>query len=74
MHAPISRGERFGVLLVPWTFIALFCGLYVELLLPRVREGHLLAVCVGVFTAFVLVVFVVAAVTFSRDVLTGRWP
>ncbi|HLZ30175.1 MAG TPA: hypothetical protein VKV73_22865 [Chloroflexota bacterium] len=73
-RAPISRVERLGVLLVPWAFIALFCGLYLEFLVPRVRDGHLLAVGVGVFVTFVLIVCFTAAVTFSRDVLTGRWP
>jgi hypothetical protein len=71
---PITRAERLAVLLVPWTFVTVFCGLYAEFLLPRVREGHAFAVSLGVFVTFVLIVFVIAAVTFSRDVLTGRWP
>jgi hypothetical protein len=73
-RAPITRAERLGVLLVPWTFIVLFDGLYVEFLLPRVREGHAIAIVLGVFVTFVLIVSIVAAITFSRDVLTGRWP
>ena len=59
---------------VPWVFLAVFAGLYVVLALPRVRDGHVLAMCVGAFVALVFVVFVVAAVTFSRDVVLDRWP
>jgi hypothetical protein len=60
--------------LVPWVFLALFAILYVWLALPRVREGQPLALCLGAFVALVFVVFLVAAVTFSRDVLSSRWP
>jgi hypothetical protein len=70
----LNLSGRLGALLVPWTFVVVFGGLYVWLLLPRLLEGHLLGVCVGVFVAFTLVVSTVAAVTFSRDILTGRWP
>jgi hypothetical protein len=44
------------------------------LALPRVRDGHPLAICLGAFVALVFVVFLVAAVTFSRDVVLDRWP
>jgi hypothetical protein len=70
----LSAARRVGALLVPWTFVVVFAGLYVWLLLPRVWEGHLLNVIVGVFVAFTLTVSTIAAVTFSRDVVTGRWP
>ena len=72
--AELSVTRRLGALLVPWTFVLVFGVLYSWLLLPRVLEGHLLTVCVGVFVAFTLGVFVVAALSFSRDILTGRWP
>jgi len=39
-----------------------------------VRDGAWLAMCVGAFVALVVLSFLAAAVTFSRDVLTGRWP
>jgi hypothetical protein len=73
-RATLSFTSQLGALLVPWTFVVAFGVLYVWLLLPRVWEGHLLTVCVGVFSAYVFGVFTVAAVTFSRDILTGRWP
>ena len=66
--------QRLGVLLLPWGFVVLFGAMYVGFVLPRVRDGHLLDVVFGVFVGFVLAVFALAAVTFSRDVLTGRWP
>ena len=73
-HAPLSLTRRLEAVLVPWTFVAVFGVLYVWLLLPRVWEGHLLTVCVGIFSAYIFTVFTVAAITFSRDILTGRWP
>ena len=73
-RAELSVTRRLGALLVPWTFVLVFGVLYSWLLLPRVLEGHLLTVCVGVCVAFTLGVFVVAAVSFSLDILTGRWP
>ena len=59
---------------MPWLFLVAFATLYIVLALPRVREGQPLAVCLGAFVALVFVVFLVAAVTFSRDVVTDRWP
>jgi hypothetical protein len=55
-------------------FLVVFAALYLLLALPRVRDGHPLAICLGAFVALVFAVFFVAAVTFSRDVLTSRWP
>ena len=66
--------RKVTAVLVPWVFLAVFAMLYVVFLLPRVRDGSLLSVCVGAFVALAFVVFLVAAVTFSRDVLTDRWP
>jgi hypothetical protein len=59
---------------VPWVFLIVFATLYIVLALPRVRDGQVLAVCLGAFVALVFVVFFVAAITFSRDVVQGRWP
>jgi hypothetical protein len=61
-------------LAVPWVFLAVFAGMYVVLALPRVRDGQPLAVCLGAFVGLVFVVFFVAALTFSRDVIQNRWP
>jgi hypothetical protein len=55
-------------------FLVVFATLYVLLALPRVRDGHPLAICLGAFIGLVFVVFTVAAITFSRDVVLDRWP
>ena len=70
----ISPGRKVVALAVPWLFLVAFAALYLLLALPRVRDGQPLAICLGAFVALVFVVFLVAAVTFSRDVLTSRWP
>jgi hypothetical protein len=70
----VSAGRKVAAILVPWIFLAAFASLYVLLVLPRARDGQFVALCVGAFVALVFVVFLVAAVTFSRDVLLDRWP
>jgi hypothetical protein len=72
--ASIGIGKKLVAVLVPWVFLLAFAALYVTLALPRVRDGHPLAICVGAFVALVFVVFLVAAITFSRDVVLDRWP
>jgi hypothetical protein len=66
--------RKIGVLLVPWGFLCVFAAIYLTLVVPRLREGQLAALCIGGFAALVFVSFVVAAITFSRDVLLDRWP
>jgi hypothetical protein len=70
----LTPGRKLATLLVPWAFLIVFGVLYVLVLLPRVRDGAWLAICVGAFVALVFLSFLAAAVTFSRDVLTDRWP
>ena len=70
----LTLGLKVATLLVPWVFLVLFAALYVLVLLPRVRDGAWLTICVGAFVALVFLSFLAAAVTFSCDVLTGRWP
>jgi hypothetical protein len=70
----LGRGRKLSVLLVPWAFVIAFAAVYVLVLLPRVREGHLAALCLGAFVALVFVSFLIAAIMFSHDVLAGRWP
>ena len=70
----VGAGRKAVAIAVPWVFLVAFAALYLLLALPRVRDGHPLAICLGAFVALVFVVFLVAAVTFSRDVLTSRWP
>jgi len=77
MAASASRPgtlRKIVAVAVPWVFLIVFAILYVTLALPRVRDGHPLAICLGAFVALVFVVFFVAAITFSRDVVLNRWP
>jgi len=62
------------VLLAPWAFVAVFGGLWLGVVVPRALEGQPALVCVALLAGLALACFVAAAVTFSRDVLTGRWP
>jgi hypothetical protein len=48
--------------------------LWAALLLPRALVGHPALICLSTLALCALVSFAVAAVTFSRDVLSGRWP
>ncbi len=70
----MTLGRKVVAVAVPWVFLLLFAALYLLLALPRVLDGHPLAICLGAFVALVFVVFFVAAITFSRDVLSSRWP
>lgn len=72
-HARLTARQRGAVLLVPWAFVALYAVIYLLFLFPRVLGGGVLAI-IGVLVAVVWLVFAVAAVTFSRDVLRGLWP
>lgn len=69
----LSPGRKIGLALVPWVPLALIGVLYAVLLVPRVQEGHFAAWCMGGIASLVFVVFLVAAVTFSLDVLRDRW-
>jgi hypothetical protein len=70
----VTVGRKLVAVAVPWLFLILFAAIYVTVALPRVLEGHALAICLGAFVALVFVVFTVAAITFSRDVVLNRWP
>jgi hypothetical protein len=70
----VSPVRKAVAIAVPWVFLAAFATLYVVFALPRIHDGAILAICVGAFIAVVFVVFFVAAITFSRDVLLNRWP
>jgi hypothetical protein len=63
-----------AALLVPWVFLVVFAFLYLTFLWPRIQAGGLLPICFGAVVGLVFVSFSVAAVTFSRDVLSGRYP
>ena len=68
-------GARFvSVLALPWVFVALFAWLVITFLLPRVLDGQVLAIILGVLVVMAFTSFTIAAVTFSRDVVAGRYP
>ena len=68
-------GARFvSVLALPWVFVALFAWLVINFLLPRVLDGQVLAIILGVLVVMAFTSFTIAAVTFSRDVVAGRYP
>lgn len=72
---PRLTGVRLiGALLVPWLFVALYAFLYMHFLAPQIANGKLIAICAGTLAGLAFLSFSVAAVTFSRDVLTGRYP
>jgi hypothetical protein len=72
---PQLTGSRKAALLVlPWVFLIVFAYLYLTIIVPRAMSGYLVGGCFGLFVGMVFVTFVVAALTFSRDVLTGRYP
>jgi hypothetical protein len=72
---PQLTGSRKAALLVlPWAFLIVFAYLYFTIILPRAMSGPLVGACFGLFAGMVFVTFGVAALTFSRDVLTGRYP
>jgi hypothetical protein len=70
----LTASRRLAALLVPWVFLAVFAFMYLTFLWPRVSAGGLLPTCFGLLIGLVFVSFAVAAVTFSRDVLSGRYP
>jgi hypothetical protein len=70
----LSASRRLAALAVPWAFLLVFAFLYVTFLWPRVTTGGLVPVCFGAVVGLVFFSFAAAAVTFSRDVLSGRYP
>jgi hypothetical protein len=73
-HVTLGPLKKLAVLLVPWGFLLIFAIIYAFLVLPRLREGQLAALCLGGIAALVFTCFFVAAITFSRDVVSDRWP
>ena len=74
MTSSLSGSRRAALLALPWAFLIVFAYLYFTIILPRALSQHLLGACFGLFVGMVFVTFVVAALTFSRDVLSGRYP
>ena len=70
----MPRWQRLGVLVAPWLFVIVFAWIWIALLVPRALDGHAVLMCISFLAGVALACFFVAAVTFSRDVLRGRWP
>ena len=70
----LRRRQQVAVLVAPWTFVVVFSAIWLGVLVPRALAGPPIVVLIGVFAGCALVTFWLAAVTFSRDVLGGRWP
>jgi hypothetical protein len=70
----LSGSRRLAALLVPWVFLAVFAFIYLTFVWPKASAGGVVPLCFGAVIGLVFVSFVVAAVTFSRDVLSGRYP
>ena len=68
------RSQRIGVLVAPWLCVGLLAAFWLGVLVPRAFEGHAALICLNLLMASALASFAWAAVTFSRDVLRGRWP
>lgn len=71
---PLRGGRKLAVLSLPWLFLLLFLTLYTQIVLPHALAGNVLAGCFAVFGALVFISFSLAAVSFSQDVLHGRYP
>jgi hypothetical protein len=70
----LTRGRRLSVLVAPWLFVCAFAAIWFGVLLPRAMDGNVLLIGVCALAGCALVSFALAAVTFSWDVLRGRWP
>jgi hypothetical protein len=70
----MRRWQRIGVLVAPWTFVSVFAAVWLGVLVPRALDGHAALICISLLAGVALASFAIAAVTFSRDVLSGRWP
>ena len=69
----MSASRKWAALLVPWMFLVVFAVLYARFLWPQLTSGHLVGALFGALVGLVFVSFAVAAVTFSRDVVSGRY-
>jgi hypothetical protein len=69
-----QRLSALRLLIAPWLLVVGFGAFWLAVLLPRAAGGQPALICLTFLAGLGLVCFLVAAVTFSRDVLTGRWP
>jgi hypothetical protein len=72
--AALPRVHRAALVALPWLFLAVFAWAFLALVWPRALDGHVIALLVSGVMALGFVCSSAAAVTFSRDVLLGRYP
>jgi uncharacterized membrane protein YdbT with pleckstrin-like domain len=71
--AALGGGRKLAVLALPWVFLAVLTSFYGLVLLPQVHTLSIWIVLLGIFLGMTVLSFTVAAFTFSRDVLSGRY-
>lgn len=71
-HLPLLH--KVVLIVLPWSFLAVVALLIVTFVWPRLAEGHALTIIVGVVLAIVGCASTAAAVVFSLDVISGRYP
>jgi hypothetical protein len=75
MVAERLTGARLvGVLALPWLFLVVFTYMFTVFLWPKIASGSALAIIIGLFILSVYAAAIAAAFTFTRDVVTGRYP
>jgi hypothetical protein len=70
----VPRSHRAALVAVPWLFLMLFAAMFTGLVWPRATDGHVVAMIVSAIMAIGFVCSSAAAITFSRDVIVGRYP
>jgi hypothetical protein len=70
---PLTGARKFAVLLMPWAFVALLACVYSVVFLPRLSSPTPWLIILCALLTMVFVSFCAAAVSFSRDVLTGHY-
>jgi len=68
------RAHRAALIALPWLFLTLFASMFLAFVWPRAADGHVVALIVSALMAIGFVCSSVAAVTFGRDVVLGRYP
>jgi hypothetical protein len=71
---PLGGARRILFLLIPWLFVGLLALVAWRVVVPAVRGGALYGYVLAPPLALALVAFGAAAVTMSRDLLTGLYP
>jgi hypothetical protein len=71
--APPGTGRKLLLLAIPWVFLALLAYVAWHVVVLAMLGGVLFGYCLAPMFLLALVSFGAAAVTMSRDLLTGRY-